>query len=47
MESQWLQNAIVGLMVAGAIFYLLRRYLPHCRKNTHGNCEKCSGGKCH
>jgi hypothetical protein len=51
MASQWLQGAIVGLMVAGAMVYLVRKYLPRKRKAANsggcGSCGGCSGGKCH
>lgn len=51
MTSQWLQAAIVGLMVAGAVVYLVRKYLPRSRKAAGrggcGSCGGCSGGKCH
>jgi len=49
MAGQWIQGAVVGLMVTGAVLYLLRRYLPRRRKATGGSakCDKCSGGGCH
>ncbi|MGV6472916.1 FeoB-associated Cys-rich membrane protein [Azotobacter vinelandii] len=51
MDGQWIQGAIVGLMVIGAVLYLLRRYLPRRHKATEagkrGKCDGCSGGGCH
>ena len=52
MISQWLQGAAVGLVVLGAVAYLLRKYLPRTKgttqsKNGCGNCNSCSGGDCH
>lgn len=51
MEGQWIQGAVVGLMIIGAVLYLLRRYLP-CRHKATGarertKCDNCSGGGCH
>ncbi|TBW07002.1 FeoB-associated Cys-rich membrane protein [Azotobacter chroococcum subsp. isscasi] len=51
MADQWIQGAVVGLMVAGAVLYLLRRYLP-CRRKAAGGrgrarCDDCSGDGCH
>ena len=50
-----IQLAIVGLIVAGAALYLLRKYLPHGRaavgKPTQdgacGSCQRCNSGCCH
>lgn len=48
MADQWMQGALVGLMVAGAVLYLLRRYLPRrCKTKGRGDCGNCSGGGCH
>ncbi|MDV7210504.1 Virus attachment protein p12 family protein [Azotobacter beijerinckii] len=48
MAGQWIQDAIVGLVVACAVLYLLRKYLPRRRKAAgRGSCGNCSGGKCH
>ena len=52
MASHWLQGAAVGLMVAGAVVYLLRKYLPRSRKTAPqskgcGSCSSCSDGGCH
>lgn len=53
--SESIQMAIVGLMVAGAALYLLRKYLPRDRtaggKTTQdgacGSCKRCNSGSCH
>lgn len=55
MANQWLQGAIVGLMVLGAVAYLVRKYLPRNRKTAGrggggggcGSCSGCSSDKCH
>ncbi len=51
MANQWLQGAIVGLMVLGAAAYLVRKYLPRNRKTAGrggcGSCSGCSSDKCH
>ena len=44
MANQWLQGAIVGLMVLGAVAYLVRKYLSRNRKTAgRGGCGSCSG----
>jgi len=54
--NEGMQGAIVGLMVAGAALYLLRKYLPRRRKpapdeakqaGSCGSCGSCKGGGCH
>lgn len=47
MTDLW-QGVIVGLMVTGALVYLLRKYLPR-RKATKGcgSCGGCKGSGCH
>ncbi|MFN4235731.1 MAG: hypothetical protein ACK4FZ_00580 [Vogesella sp.] len=54
--NEGIQGAIVGLMVAGAALYLLRKYLPRRRKaapgsagqaGSCGSCGGCKGGGCH
>lgn len=47
--SETLQMAIVGLIGAVAVLYLLRRYLPKRREaaSACGSCSKCKGGSCH
>ena len=53
--NEGIQMAIVGLIVAGAALYLLRKYLP--RGRTAGgkvsqdgaccSCKRCNSGSCH
>lgn len=54
--NEGMQGAIVGLMVAGAALYLLRKYLPRRHKSVPGeakqagscgSCGSCKGGGCH
>lgn len=54
--NEGIQGAIVGLIVAGAALYLLRKYLPRRRKaapggasqaGSCGSCGGCKGGGCH
>lgn len=54
--SEGIQGAIVGLIVAAAALYLLRKYLPRSRKPAPaadaksggcGSCGSCKGGSCH
>jgi len=54
--NEGIQGAIVGLIVAGAALYLLRKYLPRRRKagperagqsGSCGSCSSCKGGGCH
>jgi len=54
--SEGMQGAIVGLIVAAAALYLLRKYLPRSRKPVPGaepksggcgSCGSCKGGSCH
>ncbi len=54
--SEGMQGAIVGLIVAAAALYLLRKYLPRSRKpapaadaksGSCGSCGSCKGGSCH
>ncbi|SCK22352.1 FeoB-associated Cys-rich membrane protein [Vogesella sp. LIG4] len=54
MSNDMLQHIIVGLIVAAAAGYLLRRYLPRRggkgRKGGNsacGSCGGCKGGGCH
>lgn len=48
MVGQWMQGAVVGLMVACAVLYLLRKYLPCSRRaKGRGDCANCSGDGCH
>ena len=52
MAGQWIQGGMVGLMVLGAVAYLLRKYLPRSRKAVAeskgcGSCSGCSDGGCH
>lgn len=51
MDNQWLQGAAVGLIVLGAIAYLLRKYLPRSKKTAESKngCSSCGGcsGRCH
>ena len=47
MTNLW-QGVIVGLMVTGALVYLLRKYLP--RRKAAKGCKACGGcknGGCH
>lgn len=54
--SESMQGAVVGLIVAAAVLYLLRQYLPRRRKplpgaaskqDGCGSCGSCKGGGCH
>lgn len=54
--NESIQGAIVGLIVACAALYLLRKYLPRRRKaapaapaqaGSCGSCQSCKGGSCH
>ncbi len=54
--NESIQGAIVGLIVAGAALYLLRKYLPRRHKPLKDaaakadgcvSCGSCKGGGCH
>lgn len=50
MTADILQGAIVGLIVAAAVAYLLRKYLPRRgagKSGACGSCGGCKGGGCH
>jgi len=50
MTTDILQGAIVGLIVAAAVAYLLRKYLPRRgagKSGACGSCGGCKGGGCH
>lgn len=49
MGNDILQAAIVGVIVLGAVAYLLRKYLPRRggKPGGCGSCSGCKGGGCH
>lgn len=49
MSADILQGAVVGLIVAVAVAYLLRKYWPRRGGKAAGcgSCGGCKGGGCH